>query len=119
MKITEARKILENELKRLTIELGLSSSADVDSGFNPYNKRMEAANQATEMEQRLLNARRLQQQVTEIKHALVKINNGTYGVCDECGKSIGVERLKVIPQAYLCLECKSRHNRTLLKLQTR
>lgn len=37
--------------------------------------------------------------------ALKKIENGTYGVCEECGAPIGEKRLEAIPWVRLCIEC--------------
>ena len=43
----------------------------------------------------------------EINAALEKLESGTYGVCEICGKLIGVKRLKAVPSARLCIKCKS------------
>jgi DnaK suppressor protein len=40
--------------------------------------------------------------------ALEKIKDGTYGVCEECGKEIEAERLDAMPVTSLCIECKKR-----------
>jgi DnaK suppressor protein len=40
-----------------------------------------------------------------IQAALGRIENGTYGACDQCGESITQERLKAIPEATRCLNC--------------
>lgn len=40
-----------------------------------------------------------------IKAALTKISKGTYGKCENCGKSIGLKRLLAMPTANLCMEC--------------
>ncbi|MGH7893062.1 MAG: RNA polymerase-binding protein DksA [Candidatus Binatia bacterium] len=45
--------------------------------------------------------------LTKIDEALGRIDDGTYGVCGECGGPIGVERLKARPMTTLCIECKS------------
>jgi DnaK suppressor protein len=45
--------------------------------------------------------------LTKIDEALGRIDDGTYGVCEECGGPIGVERLKARPVTTLCIECKS------------
>jgi len=39
--------------------------------------------------------------------ALKRIENGVYGICDNCGKSIGIGRLKAMPEAARCLDCAS------------
>lgn len=43
----------------------------------------------------------------EINAALEKLESGTYGICEICGRAIGVKRLKVVPSARLCIKCKS------------
>ncbi len=43
--------------------------------------------------------------ITEIDGALKRIERGTFGACDECGKEIPRERLKVIPYTRHCVEC--------------
>jgi DnaK suppressor protein len=50
----------------------------------------------------------LKQQLAEVEHALVKFDEGTYGICDNCGKEIAPERLEALPQAALCIKCKGR-----------
>ena len=45
--------------------------------------------------------------VEEIDHALAKMNNGTYGICENCGKLIPKARLEALPYARLCIDCKS------------
>lgn len=37
-----------------------------------------------------------------------RIEDGTYGVCEECGEDIGVARLKARPVTTLCIKCKAR-----------
>jgi DnaK suppressor protein len=45
--------------------------------------------------------------VEDIDHALAKIEAGTYGLCEGCGQPIPRARLKALPQARLCVTCKS------------
>lgn len=44
----------------------------------------------------------------EIDSALEKLKEGTYGVCEMCGKPVGLKRLTVMPSARLCIKCKSK-----------
>ncbi len=44
----------------------------------------------------------------EIDEALERIEEGTYGICEECGEPISIKRLEVKPTAIYCVECKSR-----------
>ncbi len=43
-----------------------------------------------------------------IEIALKKIENGTYGVCEECGEPIGEKRLEALPWVRLCIECSEK-----------
>lgn len=45
--------------------------------------------------------------VAEIDRALAKIDDGTYGVCEQCGQPIPEARLEALPYAALCVACKS------------
>jgi DnaK suppressor protein len=47
-----------------------------------------------------------EQIVSEIDRALGRIDDGTYGTCERCGKPIGEERLDAVPYATLCISCK-------------
>ena len=75
---------------------------------SPYGKKEEGASEAFELEKRLALESRLSGLLAEVEHALQKVEHGTYGLCDICGRPIGMERLEVLPQASLCLDCKSR-----------
>ena len=44
--------------------------------------------------------------LNSIEHAIVRIKNGNYGNCALCGKSINKERLRAVPYAVLCYDCK-------------
>lgn len=48
------------------------------------------------------------QELTMMDEALGKLERGTYGICEECGKEIGEERLRVVPFALHCVECQKR-----------
>ena len=49
-----------------------------------------------------------QQTLAEIDAALQRIDDGTYGICEVCGKPIGAERLAAIPWARLCIDDQRR-----------
>jgi RNA polymerase-binding protein DksA len=51
------------------------------------------------------------QAVEEIDRALRRMDTGSYGICERCGKKIAVARLEALPFAALCIECKSREER--------
>lgn len=45
--------------------------------------------------------------VAEIDAALVRVDSGTYGVCESCGEQIGEDRLDARPEARTCIRCAS------------
>ena len=49
--------------------------------------------------------------IAEIDAALVRIEVGTYGVCEGCGKAIDVDRLEALPWATLCLDDRRKEER--------
>jgi RNA polymerase-binding transcription factor DksA len=62
---------------------------------------------AVERERDLALSAQASAAVEEIDLALVKIKNGTYGVCEQCNGIIPKERLRALPHAALCVQCKS------------
>ena len=45
--------------------------------------------------------------IAKINEAIARIEDGSYGKCEECGENIGLERLKARPVTTLCIDCKS------------
>jgi DnaK suppressor protein len=106
------RARLESERKRLTEEMEqLKTSmrpADERREGSPFGKREEEATESYELERRLTLEKSIREQLAAVEHALQKFEDGTYGLCDNCGKPIPPERLEALPQATLCLDCKAR-----------
>ena len=50
----------------------------------------------------------LRESLNDVEAALVKLDKGTYGVCEGCGRQIVPDRLEAKPAARLCMECASR-----------
>ncbi len=105
------RKELESELERLrTARQGVNHEASLtDETGDLSSGAGEIADSATETYMRELdegleeNAEHLS---AEVEAALKRIEDGTYGTCGVCGKSIGVERLEAVPWATLCIDDK-------------
>lgn len=62
---------------------------------------------AVERERDLTLSAQAAHAVAEIDIAIAKIKDGTYGICEECYSPIPKERLKALPFAALCVQCKS------------
>ncbi len=104
------RLSLQQERERLTEELARlqdSNSPEVGRTGSWFGQRDEQANEATELRQRLSSAEHLNDLFAKVNHALQKLEEGTYGLCDSCGRSIDPARLEVLPYADLCLDCKA------------
>ena len=106
------RARLESERKRLTEEMEQLKTAmrpaDERREGSPFGKREEEATESYELERRLTLEKSIREQLAAVEHALKKFEDGTYGLCDNCGKPIPPERLEALPQATLCLDCKAR-----------
>ena len=105
------RAHLESERKRLSEQLEqLHASvrpAEERREGSPFGKREEEATEATELEKRLISEKRIRDLLAEVEHALHKFEEGTYGLCDVCGKPIDPARLEALAQASLCISCKA------------
>jgi len=53
-------------------------------------------------------AAKLRETLAEVEHALAKLAEGTYGICEVCGGPIEAARLEAKPAARLCIKCASR-----------
>jgi DnaK suppressor protein len=60
--------------------------------------------QETDVDQAILDNERTL--LTEVQQALARIENGTYGICSNCGQPIPEKRLEALPWATLCLVCE-------------
>ena len=68
---------------------------------------VDQAGDERDRELSLLLTGRDKEKLLAINEALEKVDEGTYGVCEECGDKIGAGRLKVMPLAKLCVLCQS------------
>jgi len=106
------RSRLESEQKRLTEELkqlkaGVRPVEERREG-SPFGKREEEATESLELEKRLALEKQIRDHLVAVEHTLHKFENGTYGLCDSCGQPIDPDRLEALPQASLCVNCKTK-----------
>jgi DnaK suppressor protein len=90
----ELRLLLENQTKEIAQILDETESA-ADLLADIYEYKQESH----------LNTEALEARLKEVEKALEKIEKGTYGICENCGKVIEEMRLKIDPSAYLCRQC--------------
>jgi RNA polymerase-binding protein DksA len=103
-RLESARKQLIEELEQLKSTV---RPADERREGSPFGKREEEATESFELEKRLTLEKRIRERLAEVEHALQKFEDGTYGLCDSCGQPIDPARLEALPQASLCLSCKT------------
>ena len=113
----EFRKTLNEELQRLKDELALASKGVPDDGqeWHVLKNSEDLAAEAVDRGLRHAMTQRTTEQLAEVERALEKLGNGTYGLCDSCGKEIPPERLNAIPQTTMCVDCKSKQTRSAAK----
>src|SRR5579871_5404047 len=83
-------------------------AAEMEPGESEFGEEGgEGGNLSIERELDLVLSAQAKAAVDEIDRALAKIEAGTYGLCEKCGKEIPRARLKALPHAPLCVACKS------------
>jgi len=108
----QLRSHLESEQKRLLGELEQLKAnirpTEVRREGSPFGKREEEATESFEFEKRLAVEKQIRDHLAEVAHALSKFEKGTYGLCDSCSQPIAPDRLEALPQASLCVNCKTK-----------
>ena len=93
--------VVEAEMKDLIADSGEGAGDDqADSGTKTFEREHEMS--------LVINARDM---VVQTERALARIENKTYGLCEDCGSPIGKARLQVFPRATLCMICKQKEER--------
>ena len=82
-----------------------------DSGDGAGDDQADAGSKTFEREHEMSLANNARNMVDQVQHALQRIEAGTYGICESCGKPIGKYRLQAFPRATLCLVCKQAEER--------
>jgi DnaK suppressor protein len=105
-----ARAALKEERQKLVRqleELGASESGDLRSDFEFGDGFADAGAATAERTEVLGLIETLKGQLVSVDQAFVKLDNGTYGFCDRCGRQIPSARLEARPASILCFDCKS------------
>ena len=109
MELEAVRDYLENERNRLCQELQTEENhLRSPQLYNPYKDRGESAMRTQERSNQVARSGYIKGRIAEIERALEKMDEGTYGKCESCGQPIPIARLRIMPQAVLCPDCKAR-----------
>ncbi len=86
-------------------QMGLVSAQPDEQGSISFGKRVgEGTSMAVDRLSQVGVHDKLQVTLADVDRALVKLEEGSYGTCDGCGKPIGDGRLQALPWAVLCVE---------------
>lgn len=110
--LAEFKAIIDIKLEKARKEYDIfkgSISRNDDHGTDdtsPTFKVLEEGSEVLSKEENAQLASRQQKFIEHLEHALMRIQNGTYGMCRQTGKLISKERLKAVPHATLSIEAK-------------
>ncbi|MFF5980569.1 TraR/DksA C4-type zinc finger protein [Streptomyces olindensis] len=90
----EARRRLEHERSTRLAQL---QAVDEASGGGPQADDLQIVQRGA-----------IEQALKEIDAAFARLQQGTYGICQVCGRPIPVERLEILPYARCCVPCQQR-----------
>ncbi|AMX52562.1 TraR/DksA C4-type zinc finger protein [Elizabethkingia anophelis] len=111
--LEEFRKIIEEKIEKAEKDLSLIRESLINDQNNgtddtsPTFKAFEEGAETLSKEQNALLASRQEKFIRDLKNALIRIKNKTYGVCRVTGNLISKERLKAVPHATLSIEAKN------------
>lgn len=108
---TERRRLLEEleTLSRRAAQTNEQVRVGGDGGED--DGLIDAAIQTLERDRESAVEASLRALLDEIEQALQRLRTGVYGVCERCQRPISQQRLRAIPYATLCIECKSHQER--------
>ncbi len=111
--LEEFRALINDKIKKATEQLELIKSSyknDSNNGTDDTSPTFKAFDEGSEVMSKEANSQlaiRQEKFIRDLKNALVRIENKTYGVCRVTGKLINKERLKLVPHATLSIEAKN------------
>ena len=111
--LAKFKSLIEEKIEKAKSHLDLLKSSYMNDGNNgtddtsPTFKAFEVGSQTMSKEENTQLAIRQEKFIRDLKNALLRIENKTYGVCRVTGKLINKERLKLVPHATLSIEAKN------------
>ena len=111
--LEEFRKIIQEKIDKAQEQLELIESAyknDSNNGTDDTSPTFKAFDEGSEVMSKEANSQlaiRQEKFIRDLKNALIRVENKTYGICRVTGKLINPERLKLVPHATLSIEAKN------------
>ncbi|WP_121964601.1 TraR/DksA C4-type zinc finger protein [Myroides sp. N17-2] len=111
--LAEFKVLISAKIEKAQADLELIKSAymnDLNNGTDDTSPTFKAFEEGSETMSKEANAQlaiRQEKFIRDLKNALVRIENKTYGICKVTGKLIDKERLKLVPHATMSIEAKN------------
>ena len=111
--LAEFKALINAKLEKAKNDLDLIKSAymnDLNNGTDDTSPTFKAFEEGSETMSKEANSQlaiRQEKFMRELRNALVRIENKTYGLCKVTGKLINKERLKIVPHATMSIEAKN------------
>jgi RNA polymerase-binding protein DksA len=103
------RARLLTELEEIESRTARTADAERATELSSYEDHpADLASETFEREKDLAIAESVESLFNQVNTALEKVDHGTYGICDACGRPIKKARLQALPFATLCLDCQGR-----------
>lgn len=106
--LEQEKTSLETQLAEFT-EKNIHNKEDYEAEFPDFGNEYDAnAQEVATFDDRIALEHQLEDELRDIKVALLKIADGSYGICKYCHKEIGEDRLMARPTSSACIECKKK-----------
>lgn len=106
---TDPRTLLLDKMAELHSQMAQLEELPGDRGEISFGKRVgEGTSMAVDRLSQVAVHDKLQLTLADVERAIEKVDAGSYGSCDVCGKPIGEGRLEALPWAVLCVEDAAR-----------
>ena len=111
--LAEFKALIQAKLEKAKNDLELIKSAymnDLNNGTDDTSPTFKAFEEGSETMSKEANSQlaiRQEKFMRDLKNALIRIENKTYGICKVTGKLISKERLKIVPHATMSIEAKN------------
>ena len=111
--LAEFKELIIKKINKAQADLDLIKSAymnDLNNGTDDTSPTFKAFEEGSETMSKEANSQlaiRQEKFIRDLKNALFRVENKTYGVCKVTGKLINKERLKIVPHATMSIEAKN------------
>ena len=102
------RNLLQGELDALLDRAGLAVGELLGEAYTNEADPLDRATEERSRNDRMRMRDRESRLIVKIRKALMAIDDGTYGICEDCEEPIGIERLKARPVTNYCITCKTK-----------